>query len=62
MIPPQFQTHCLPEVFAEGLKLSNDCVRCGAIEAPDTDYQSGNANKCVPALQKVDAVLADRRK
>ena len=48
MVPPQFQTLCLPEVLAEGLKLSNDCVRYRAIEAPDRDYQSGDANKCVP--------------
>ena len=50
---PQIETQGLPEVFTEGLKLSNDCVWSRAIETPDRGYQSGNANKCFRVLQKV---------
>ena len=28
----------LPEIFLEGLKLSNDCIRGGAVKTPVTDY------------------------
>ena len=28
----------LPEIILEGLKLSNDCIRGGAVKTPVTDY------------------------
>ena len=28
----------LPEIILEGLKLSNDCIRGGAVKTPGTDY------------------------